>query len=357
MSDAPETRLTDPRPNPGALLVPVASPSEVLAAQEQVRALVQQTLKKDRDYGIIPGTKKPTLLKPGAERINAAFGVAVRYKIVASEIDHDRPVAWTKRKAQYKSGKFVGYEEISGNSVGLYRYVVDCELIQRAPGVIIGQGIGSCSTMESKYVDRPREVENTILKIAEKRGLIAATLNAYGLSDQFTQDMEDAEPLPSGNEGVDDAPASDTLARPTCPKCSGEMWDNRKDKKNPRAPDYKCKDKTCDGAFWPGQWPPKEAPATYVDHSDETIEAWEQIARLCDARGIDYDTEADKIATAAGVPSWENVTPAVVNEQVKRIAALPEAKKTTKRTPAPAPTGEMTPEEKAEAEQREREGA
>ena len=215
MSDAPETRLTDPRPNPGALLVPVASPSEVLAAQEQVRALVQQTLKKDRDYGIIPGTKKPTLLKPGAERINAAFGVAVRYKIVASEIDHDRPVAWTKRKAQYKSGKFVGYEEISGNSVGLYRYVVDCELIQRAPGVIIGQGIGSCSTMESKYVDRPREVENTILKIAEKRGLIAATLNAYGLSDQFTQDMEDAEPLPSGNEGVDDAPASiPSLGRP-----------------------------------------------------------------------------------------------------------------------------------------------
>jgi hypothetical protein len=34
------------------------------------------------------------------------------------------------------------------------------------------------------------------------------------------------------------------------------MWDNRTTKKNPKAPDYKCKNKECDGAYWPGQWPP-----------------------------------------------------------------------------------------------------
>src|SRR5690348_12077921 len=36
-----------------------------------------------------------------------------------------------------------------------------------------------------------------------------------------------------------------------CPKCAGPMWDNRERKKNPRAPDYKCKDPGCDGVIWP----------------------------------------------------------------------------------------------------------
>jgi len=29
------------------------------------------------------------------------------------------------------------------------------------------------------------------------------------------------------------------------------MWDNRADKKNPKAPDYKCRDRSCDGVIWP----------------------------------------------------------------------------------------------------------
>jgi hypothetical protein len=40
-------------------------------------------------------------------------------------------------------------------------------------------------------------------------------------------------------------------AIPSCPKCEGEMWDNRVGKKNPKAPDFKCKDKSCDGVIWP----------------------------------------------------------------------------------------------------------
>lgn len=37
----------------------------------------------------------------------------------------------------------------------------------------------------------------------------------------------------------------------TCPKCGGQMWDNRETKKNPKAPDYKCRDRGCDGVVWP----------------------------------------------------------------------------------------------------------
>jgi hypothetical protein len=30
-----------------------------------------------------------------------------------------------------------------------------------------------------------------------------------------------------------------------CPKCGGEMWDNRGKKKNPKAPDFRCKNPNC----------------------------------------------------------------------------------------------------------------
>jgi hypothetical protein len=29
------------------------------------------------------------------------------------------------------------------------------------------------------------------------------------------------------------------------------MWDNRAGKRNPKAPDFKCKDRSCDGVIWP----------------------------------------------------------------------------------------------------------
>ena len=31
------------------------------------------------------------------------------------------------------------------------------------------------------------------------------------------------------------------------------MWDNRLSKRNPKAPDFKCRDRRCDGAVWPGE--------------------------------------------------------------------------------------------------------
>jgi hypothetical protein len=31
------------------------------------------------------------------------------------------------------------------------------------------------------------------------------------------------------------------------------MWDNRLTKRNPKAPDYKCRDRSCDGVIWPAK--------------------------------------------------------------------------------------------------------
>lgn len=38
---------------------------------------------------------------------------------------------------------------------------------------------------------------------------------------------------------------------PSCPKCGGRMWDNRLTKRNPKAPDFKCRNRSCDGVIWP----------------------------------------------------------------------------------------------------------
>lgn len=63
---------------------------------------------------------------------------------------------------------------------------------------------------------------------------------------------------PSEMEGADE-PAGHTRAsagplatdEPSCPKCGGRMWDNRLSKRNPKAPDYKCRSRSCDGVIWP----------------------------------------------------------------------------------------------------------
>lgn len=42
-----------------------------------------------------------------------------------------------------------------------------------------------------------------------------------------------------------------TTNDPNCPKCGGNMWDNRASKRKPTQPDFKCKDRGCDGVIWP----------------------------------------------------------------------------------------------------------
>lgn len=53
----------------------------------------------------------------------------------------------------------------------------------------------------------------------------------------------DCEPI-TGPRAVDE---------PSCPKCGGRVWDNRLTKRNPKAPDYKCRTRSCDGVIWPAR--------------------------------------------------------------------------------------------------------
>lgn len=159
------------------LLRPIAQPAEVIAYHQEAASIIRDALEKGRDYGKVPGTDKETLFKPGAERLGLAFGLRPVFEILEKEIDHDRENRYTN--------KYGG-----GTSLGLYRYVVRCTMMSH-DGREVGQGVGACSSLESKYVRSPRDAENTILKMAKKRALIDAVLTTLGLSDRFTQDTED----------------------------------------------------------------------------------------------------------------------------------------------------------------------
>ena len=63
----------------------------------------------------------------------------------------------------------------------------------------------------------------------------------------------------AAGEAEADLLQEDTLAgpraidEPPCPKCGGRVWDNRLTKRNPKAPDYKCRSRSCDGVIWPAR--------------------------------------------------------------------------------------------------------
>jgi hypothetical protein len=51
-----------------------------------------------------------------------------------------------------------------------------------------------------------------------------------------------------------------TTDEPSCPKCGGRTWNNKLTKRNPKAPDYKCRDRACDGVIWPEREDPRAVP-------------------------------------------------------------------------------------------------
>jgi hypothetical protein len=67
-----------------------------------------------------------------------------------------------------------------------------------------------------------------------------APVQAQRVAEAFGGRVESVERIAPAASGID----------PSCPTCSGSMWDNREKKTNPKAPDYKCKDKNCQGVIW-----------------------------------------------------------------------------------------------------------
>ena len=131
----------------------------------QFQKVIQQTLRQNHDYGVVPGTDKPILLKPGAEKILMMMGLQSEFEIVDSTRDFEN---------------------------GFFQYQVRCKLFKG--DMLITEGLGSCNTKERKYAKQdPFSIDNTVLKMAKKRALVDAALLVASLSDVFTQDLEDMD--------------------------------------------------------------------------------------------------------------------------------------------------------------------
>ena len=162
------------------------------------QSLVRKQLVPDHDFGTIPGTPKPSLWKPGAEKLCKLLCLADSYEVI------DKVEDWKE---------------------GFFYYRVTCELHSIRSTDLIAQGLGSCNSKESRYryrwvfgsevpehVDKkslrtkpittrkgiktimyrvenedPYSLPNTILKMAKKRAMVDAVLSAGRLSDIFSQ--------------------------------------------------------------------------------------------------------------------------------------------------------------------------
>jgi hypothetical protein len=166
-----------------------------------IQKVMQAVMVKDTHYGVIPGCKLPSLYKAGSEVLLTTFRIAVSVQV----------------------------EDLS--TPDSIRYRVRTIGTHQPTGIVVGEGIGECSSDEDKYKWRqtyvkkefettpenrrrikyseyqgktsekmqirtePADVANTILKMAKKRAQIDLTLTATAASDIFTQDVED---LPEG---------------------------------------------------------------------------------------------------------------------------------------------------------------
>jgi exodeoxyribonuclease X-like protein len=128
--------------------------------------VIQKTLVEGHDYGkTFYGSSKPSLLKPGAEKILMLLGISSEYEII---------------------DKVQNYED------GFFAFSV--KSILKKNEKIVTEGLGHSNSRERKYLGGKQDVYmlgNTCLKMAKKRALVDATLTVASLSDIFTQDMED----------------------------------------------------------------------------------------------------------------------------------------------------------------------
>jgi len=209
---------------------------------------------KDQHYGVIPGTSsKPTLLKPGAELLNSNMGLCPAFS------DEHPPIIDVTGE-DHNGEPFIRYQR----TCRIYRQIGATEHER----MIVAQASGSCNSWEPKYRYRnaarkcpqcsaeaiiqgkkeygggwicfkkkngcgakfrdndPKiteqetgkvantevlEQDNTFLKMADKRALIAATLLATGCSDIFTQDLEDmGHAGDPGSQDIDPEPPPET---------------------------------------------------------------------------------------------------------------------------------------------------
>lgn len=220
------------------------TPDDVVAQHAKIEQVMQAVMKDGMHYGKVPGVSKPTLLKPGAEVLAVTFRLAPSYESQRTYHDGGHLTVVSKVTLTHiPTGLVLGegeglcttYEKKYAYR-GEGRTCPSCgaAAIKKskyppregdypgasksdAPGWFCFAKLGGCGVnfaatdpaiteQETGKVPNPDLPDswNTVLKMANKRGLVAAVLNVTGASDVFTQDVEDlgshADPDARGGE-------------------------------------------------------------------------------------------------------------------------------------------------------------
>lgn len=191
---------------------------QLVAQVQKIQEAMQRVMKQDVHFGTIPGTNKPTLYKPGAEKLCLLFRLAPEYQMAETFHEDDHyTVRAVCRLVHSPTGNLVASGEgLCSSKESSYAYrkasraCPDCgnaetlkKSKQKGQGWYCWAKIGGCGSTFAEddvkvtsqalgRVDNPDipDLWNTVLKMAAKRALIAAVLNGTAASDIFTQDLE-----------------------------------------------------------------------------------------------------------------------------------------------------------------------
>lgn len=140
------------------------------------------------DFGAVPlrrgGYSKPSLRKPGAEKICGMLGVTATFPTLKD------------------------YEAAALDGRDLSQIILRCHLLG-ADGQVVADGVGARS------IDQDHGDINKALKMAVKSAMIDATLRMAGLSEIFTQDLEDMPHVSS--EGGSESSSAPARSSPRTP--------------------------------------------------------------------------------------------------------------------------------------------
>jgi predicted RNA-binding Zn-ribbon protein involved in translation (DUF1610 family) len=207
-----------------SFIAPVAGVQTALLRYQAQKEFIDGVLRSGVDFGEpFPGSDKPSLKKPGAEKMASFFGLMPRFEDVQTVEDWmgeqhgSEPFFYYRQKCNlYRGDLLVASADGSCNSwEKKYRYRnADrvCPTCGKAtifrskqkPEWYCWAKKGGCGatypvndiriteqeTGQVRNSDIAEQV-NTILKMAQKRALVAAVLIATNASDYFTQDVDD----------------------------------------------------------------------------------------------------------------------------------------------------------------------
>lgn len=133
----------------------------------QLQTFVKSQMQKGEDYGEIPGIPKPSLFKPGAEKLLNIYGFGFEVE---------------------QTNKIEDWEK------GFFHYQYKARIINKRNNTVISECEGSANSKERKFATQHAfSIVNTLQKMSQKRALVGATLAATRTSGLFTQDVEDMD--------------------------------------------------------------------------------------------------------------------------------------------------------------------